>query len=302
MRTEPFAFFSNRLRLDADLHLPDDGTGPFPTVIALSGYEGLKVIHPERFARVLTARGYAVIAFDYRGFGVSEGERGRLVPQEWVEDVRSAVDRATTDARLDPAHVALLGWGLGGGVATVEAASDPRIAAVVVCNAVADGYRSTRRTHDEASWEALLEEIDADRGRRATLGRSTILDPWAVLQLDLDADTDGYVGQELYKAPGFGAGVTAESAEYLLRFSPNKVVDEIAPRPLLIMHGADNKLYYPTEAHDLYDHAQEPKRLEILEGAGHTEWMFDTNETFIHMIDLIDEFLHEAHFVPTGGR
>jgi alpha-beta hydrolase superfamily lysophospholipase len=301
MQTIPFPFFSNGLRLDADLHLPDDGGAgaPYPVVVPASGYQGLKVIHPERFARALTPRGYAVLAFDYRGFGLSEGERGRLVPQEWVEDVRAAVDRVSAHHQLDPGRVALLGWGLGGGVVVAEAAYDPRIRAVVACNGIADGYRSTRNMHDDDSWQSLLRRVEADRGARTTSGRSEITSPWDIVRLDLDTRTDDYVGEELYKAPGFGAGVNLESADYLLRFFPAEVVHRIAPRPLLVVHGAENRLHLPEEAQHLHDAAGEPKRLELLDGFGHTEWMLDEHPTFGRVVGLIDDFLAEA-FAPAG--
>lgn len=291
MRSTPLPFFSNGIRLDADLHLPDDAHGPYPVVVPASGYQGLKVIHPERFARALTARGYAVLAFDYRGFGFSEGERGRLVAQEWVEDVRAAVDRVIATPELDPDRIALLGWGLGGGVAVTEAADDSRVGAVVCCNGIADGYHATREMHDESSWSELVRRIVADRRHRACTGRSEITSPWDIVRLDLDEHTDGYVDEQLYKAHGFGSGVTLESADYLLRFRPADVVHRIAPRPLLVVHGAENRLHRPDEAHRLHAAAGEPKRLELLQGRGHTEWMFDDHPTFQHVVTLIDEFL-----------
>jgi len=296
MRTTPLAFFSSGYRLDADLHLPDDGGAgmPYPVIIPCSGYQGLKVIHPERFARALTQRGYAVIAFDYRGFGMSEGERGRLVPQEWAEDARAAVDRASAHPDLDAARIALLGWGLGGGVVVAEAAQDPRVRAVVACNGIADGYRSTRNMHDQGSWDQLVKRIAADRGLRAATGRSEITSPWDIVRLDLDSRTDRYVDDELYKAPGFGSGVTLESADYLLRFSPGDVVDRISPRPLLVVHGAENQLHRAEEAQHLYEAAGEPKRLELLAGRGHTEWMADDDPVFLQLVELIDGFVGDA--------
>ncbi len=82
MSATPLPFFADGLRLDADLHLPEPApAGPAPVLIAASGYQGLKVLHPERFARAMATRGYAVLTFDYRGFGASEGERGRLTPR-----------------------------------------------------------------------------------------------------------------------------------------------------------------------------------------------------------------------------
>lgn len=295
MRSVPLAFFSNGHRLDADLHLPDDETGaPYPVVIPASGYQGLKVIHPERFARALTERGYAVIAFDYRGFGMSEGERGRLVPQEWAEDVRAAVDRASSHPDLDASRIALLGWGLGGAVVVAEAADDLRVRVVVACNGIADGYRSTRNMHDEGSWDELVKRIEADRGHRASTGRSEITSPWDIVRLNLDSRTDQYVGDELYRAPGFGSGVTLESADYLLRFQPAAVADRISPRPLLVVHGSENQLHRPEEAQHLYEAAGEPKRLELLEGRGHTEWMADEDPVFQQVVELIDGFVSEA--------
>ncbi|GAB2736772.1 alpha/beta hydrolase [Salinifilum aidingensis] len=304
MRSRALPFFSSGLRLDADLHLPDDdGAGaPYPVVIPSSGYQGLKVIHPERFARALAPRGYAVLAFDYRGFGLSEGERGRLVPQEWVEDLRAAVDRVSALPEIDADRVGLLGWGMGGGVVVAEAAEDPRIGAVVCANGIGDGNRSTRAMHDDDSWRRLLQRVVADRARRTELGRSEVASPWDIVRLDLDTATDGYVGDELYRAPGFGSGVTLESAEMLLRFRPEAVADQLAPRPLLIVHGGENELHKPAEAHSLYARAAEPKRLEILEGRGHTEWMFDEHPAFHDLVGMVDSFLAEPLGSVGAGR
>lgn len=301
MTTRSLPFFSSGLRLDADLHLPEDAGehSPYPVVVVCSGYQGQKTIHPERFARALNPLGYAVLAFDYRGFGLSEGERGRLVPQEWAEDVRAAVDRLHTTGepeteRIDTERIALVGWGLGGGVVVAEAAEDPRVRAIACLNGIADGTRSTRNMHDEASWRDLLRRIEADRGRRASGGRSELASPWDIVRLNLDDRTDGYVGAELYKTPGFGSGVTLESADFLLRFSPERCVQHIAPRPLLVLHGANNELHKPLEARAMYEQAGEPKRFELLEGRGHTEWMFDEDPTFKYVVDVLDEFLTEA--------
>ncbi len=39
--------------------------------------------------------------------------------------------------------------------------------------------------------------------------------------------------------------------------------------PVLIIHGGDDELVPVEQAHELYEHAGEPKRLEIIEGGGH---------------------------------
>jgi hypothetical protein len=46
-------------------------------------------------------------------FGFSDGERGRLVPEEQVEDIRAAVDYLQHREETAASPVILLGWGLG---------------------------------------------------------------------------------------------------------------------------------------------------------------------------------------------
>jgi len=53
--------------------------------------------------------------------------------------------------------------------------------------------------------------------------------------------------------------------------SPEEVVGKIAPTPVVIVHGTDDRLFSPDHAQRLYDAAGEPKRLLLGEGFGHAE-------------------------------
>lgn len=59
-----------------------------PTVLACSGFLGMKDIHPARFARALCDRGDPFFSFDYRGFGQSEGPPRRVRLEGQVGDHR----------------------------------------------------------------------------------------------------------------------------------------------------------------------------------------------------------------------
>ena len=146
--------------------------------------------------------------------------------------------------------------------------------------------------HTAASFQELLVRIRADRRRRALDGKSELVHPFEIVKLD--TVTKGYVDGELYREPGFGSEVSLEAADLLFRFRPSAVVDRIAPRPLLLIHGQENRLHSVDESHDLYAHAREPKRLVVLEESGHTEWMFDDHPTFQHVIQIVSEFLAQA--------
>jgi uncharacterized protein len=288
---ESIPFFSDDHRLDGELWLPNTDR-PAAIVIPCSGYLGLKALQPARFARALTPRGYACLTFDYRGYGFSDGERGRIFPFEQVEDIRAAVDYASSRPEAAWRTVVLLGWGLGGALVIAEAADDPRVAAVISLNGFADAYRTTRALHDDGSWAALMDRLEEDRVQRVRHGRSGLLPAFDLVRLR--GSTREYVDTELYEDSGFGFPVTYQSSEQLLRFSVEHLVGRIAPRPLFLAHGTVNDLYNPAESERLYELAGEPRELHLLEGAGHSEWMHDEHETFRRLVDLIDDFLRRS--------
>jgi len=50
---------------------------------------------------------------------------------------------------------------------------------------------------------------------------------------------------------------------------PIKYAGDIAPRPILLVHGSEDDVVDVSHAYRLYDKAREPKQLAIIEGAGH---------------------------------
>ena len=81
MRTEQVEFFSDGVRLRGLLRLPDRADEPVPGIVHGPGWLGTGRLPELRaLAPGPDRHGYAVLAFDYRGFGSSEGERGWVRP------------------------------------------------------------------------------------------------------------------------------------------------------------------------------------------------------------------------------
>ncbi len=72
------------------------------------------------FANAFTEAGFATITFDYRGFGESDGERGRLVPAMQTEDIISVINWAEKQECIDNQRIGLWGTSLGGGMSSVQ--------------------------------------------------------------------------------------------------------------------------------------------------------------------------------------
>jgi pimeloyl-ACP methyl ester carboxylesterase len=274
MKTQAVSFYSDGIRLEGLLQRPDGAAAPGrgPAIVLCSGYQGVKELIPSRFWGPLTSAGYTCFAFDYRGFGASGGERGRLLPAEQVADVRHAVTFLQQHPGVESARVGLLGWGLGGGIAVQAAAEDPRVAAVACLNGVGDAGRAVRDSRPYAEWLAMQDRIADDRRRRVLTGHSELAGPWEVVPLDpatravVDAEMSG-------RYEGFGVEISLVSAEAYYAFRPERAVHRISPRPLLIVHGARNALHPIREARSLYGRAKAPKELIEIAGGEHLNWL-----------------------------
>jgi hypothetical protein len=80
-----------------------------------------------RHARLLAASGYGVLLYDARGRGESGGQENAF-GWRWDRDVRGAVNYLEAAGIR---HIGLLGLSTGAEAVVTEAASDPRVAAVV---------------------------------------------------------------------------------------------------------------------------------------------------------------------------
>jgi dipeptidyl aminopeptidase/acylaminoacyl peptidase len=61
----------------------------------------------------------------------------------------------------------------------------------------------------------------------------------------------------------------SEWAEGFRQVSPINCIQDISPRPVVIIHGEDDEVVNISHAYRLYDKAGEPKRLYTIPGAGH---------------------------------
>ena len=269
MQCESVSFYSEGVRLAGDLYTPADA-GPDDAragIVLCHGYTGVKSLYLPDNARVLTEVGYAVLAFDYKGWGASEGPRTRLAPFSRVADVQAALTFLGTRPGVDPTHLGLYGTSYGGATAIWAAALDERVRCVVSVVGIGDGRRWMRSVRRPDEWHDLLEKAREDRNRAVVSGEPAMAERDEILLQDR-------ASAELSAAaradnPDAVSTVPASFIDETLSFHADWVVDKIAPRPLLLITTEDDRLVPPEESRSLYDHAGEPKKLIVLKGYGH---------------------------------
>jgi dipeptidyl aminopeptidase/acylaminoacyl peptidase len=223
----------------------------------------------ERYHHAFTQAGFGVLVFDYRGFGESEGEQGRVSLADQIVDLRSAVTYLQTREDVDDEAIAAFGsGGTGGGNAVILAALDQRIRAVVCQVPVADGADWLHRMRSEDAWIGFLARLEQDRRVRARSGCGELVDPRREIVLPsaerlvttVKSDVDERVPRS----------VSFEIADELLEYRPVDFAQKLRT-PLLVI-GVEGDATTPTDhAIRLFDAAMGPKELVLQRHTSHYE-------------------------------
>lgn len=269
MREDRVEFFSHGHRVVGLLRCPDEGAGPFPTIVQGPGWLGLagaKTYEP--WHKAFVEAGYAVLVFDYRGYGDSEGERAWILPDRMVEDLINAITYVTSRPDLDKDRIGAYGiGGIGGGNAIIAAALDERIRCVAVQSVVADGKDWLRRMRREYEWIDFVARVAGDAKTWVTTGVSELVDPRAEIMVSTPErqaytnkkDVDAMIEPEFH----------LQSAAALMRYRPLDHVARLSPRALLLTCVEDDAVTPEDHALRLYEAAGPPKRLIRQTGTTH---------------------------------
>lgn len=157
MRPAQEVFFdSDGVRCAADMYWPEDVEGSLPCVVMAHGGSGTKRLGLPNYAREFASHGVAVLVFDYRHFGESDGDPRQVIDvSEQQDDYRAAVRFARSCAGIDPDRIALWGTSLSGGHVLAVAATDPRIAAVVSQVPLIDGWHRGRTLRERLNRDVI---------------------------------------------------------------------------------------------------------------------------------------------------
>ena len=275
-------FFSgdgSRIVSEVYMDREPDERSKAPAIVLCQGLSGEKRKVLPDVASAFAAAGYVALAFDYCGCGESGDRRNRpyVNPSERVEDALSAIAYVAQLPFVDPGRIGLYGISYGGPVAIYAAAYDRRVKCLTVVSGPADGPEFLASLMSREAWEALLEEIEADRSSRAVTGKSALVPLthvirfpdsfWARYRRLGSSDESESLPETAGHAPV--PMLSLESADSMLKSLPGTVVPLVAPRPILFVHGEADDVAKPELARRLFDKASEPKAFVILPGLDH---------------------------------
>ncbi len=228
-----------------DIELDADGTtlrgwwypaqgssGPAPAVVMAHGFSAVKEMFLDCYAEVFAAAGIAVLVYDRRALGASDGQpRGEVDPWLDVRDYRDAVSFVRTLPDVDGQRVAIWGTSYGGGIALAAAALDRRVRCVV--------SQVPMLARPPALPPPVLELLHADRDARHR-GQApqriavTAPDPRSPAVLRTP-DVWAFKEESEARAPSWVNAVTLRSVENLAAWDPTFFLGELGSTPAMIL-------------------------------------------------------------------
>ena len=158
------------------LNTPKNGKGPFPIVVMAGGWCYVREIVMPHYSKFFEEAGLATLIFDYRGFGVSDGEpRQHVDPNMQIEDYRNAISFVETLSEVDSERIGIWGISMSGGYVLIIGATDQRVKCIVSTIPCVDGYWNMVRSHGTEGFRRLQETIIKDRRERFQTGRSGLI-------------------------------------------------------------------------------------------------------------------------------
>lgn len=264
-------------RLHGDLYLPVDGAGPYPGLVMAHGFSATRRMGLPGFARCFAAAGIAVLVYDHRNLGDSEGEPRQLInPWAQARDYRYALSSLAQRAEVDPNRLGIWGSSYSGGQVLVVGAIDERVKAVVANVPFAGLSREVLPEADaEARFEAMRRALEDESGR-GPADAGDVIGPMAVVD---ESGGPAFLPQpesarwflNVGGAPDSGwhntftlqsgGGDTGDIA-----FDPGVCVPRISPAALLMVVASEDRLAATDIAIAAYSRAGQPKRLELIDG------------------------------------
>jgi uncharacterized protein len=132
-------------------------SGRRPCVVMGHGFGATRDSGLLPFADRFAAAGADVLAFDYRGFGTSDGTpRQDVNHRRHRQDYHAAVATARSMPGVDTSRIVLWGSSYSGGHVVAVAAEDPSVAAVISQGAAMDGLAALREIAKTAGVPKVL--------------------------------------------------------------------------------------------------------------------------------------------------
>lgn len=151
-----------------------------------------------RLAEALETRGIGSLRIDFRGWGASEGKMTESTVTTQLADANAAYSYLSALPQVDQSSMGIIGFSLGGGIATLAAAEHPqRYATMVTWSSVGNFHQDFLNSLGQKNFDRAAKDgtVSIDLGwREVTLGQGFFN---SLSRYDLKTEIKKYPGNYL---------------------------------------------------------------------------------------------------------
>jgi dipeptidyl aminopeptidase/acylaminoacyl peptidase len=228
-----FTLKVDNLSLPGEVYFPETSKQPSPGIILCHGIPSGQPASSDDAGYPGLAERFCAAGFTTLIFNFrgAHGTDGNLDMLGWTQDLKAAIDYLAGLKEVDRSRLCLLGSSAGAAVSVYVTSNDPRVSSLVTLACPAEfGFMTDKKQARNTIEHFRSIGIIRDAGFRPSV------DDW------LDSFSE---------------------------VAPIKWIDQISPRPLLLIHGDQDDLVPVEHARRLFENARDPKKLVIIQGAGH---------------------------------
>ena len=249
-----------------------DGAAPCPAVVMAHGFSAVKEMGLAEYAEVFCAAGLAVLIYDNRNLGASDGHpRHEIDPVAQRRDYSHAITWLSDQPGIDPQRIGVWGTSYTGGLVIIAGALDRRIKCVVSQVPYMQALDTMDLVSPLESIKGFHRMLDKERRSLAAGNAPATVavcsdDP---SKAETSATRLSWAYFDRYVASGRAAWenkITVRSLELRLEYDAVSYVHRVSPTPLLMIVADDDDITPTSIALDAYARAREPKRLLTLKG------------------------------------
>jgi uncharacterized protein len=242
-----------------------------PGIVMSHGFGGVHA-QIDHYAAFFAASGFAVLNYDHRGFGISDGTpRQEVDPYLQISDWRDAITFAATQPEFANSGYGVWGSSFAGGLAMVVAANDPRVLCVVGQIPNVSGHRNSAKLFTASGLAEIRRRAARDRSARC-MGAEPATVPmfpakpgeFAAFMRDIPEEIIEWGGE----TPEWRNEVTVRSIEHMIEFEPAGWMPYVTPKPLLMIVAEHDRCTFVDVQRDVFNTLSGPKKLVSFAG-GH---------------------------------
>ena len=255
-----------------------EGVEGAPAVVMAHGFSAVKEMALDPFACALCEAGMAVLVYDHRNLGASDGTPRQEI-NLWAQtrDYRYAISWLAKQSEVCSDRIAIWGSSFSGAEVIAVAACDRRVKAVIA-NVPFASLPGVDYENAPDTFPAIRENLLDEDGSGLADVPGDVMGPFAVVEEESN-ELPVFLGNDEAAAWFLAFGKGAESRwenRVTIRnsfgtdpaFDPGMCIQHVSPTPLLMVVATEDELADTAGALAAFARAGEPKHLATIEG-GH---------------------------------